>query len=217
MTENVKIARLGSNSKLKQRIRKNKERNFLYPVTEQTKIFCQYLYNIQTNKGFDIILDSCCGTGDSSFYLQKGLKKNEILVAIDKSPFKLRKAINKMRDKRIFFIRGNVLDLWSGLYLEKVSIKKHYLLYPNPWPKQKHMKKRWYAHAILPTMLKFTKELEVRTNWYTYATECLEALTYYEGLRTEINEIRPVHPISAFEKKYFFSSNKLYRVNASKL
>ena len=34
VTENIKIARLGSNSKLKQRIRKNKERNFLYPVTE---------------------------------------------------------------------------------------------------------------------------------------------------------------------------------------
>lgn len=36
-------------------------------------------------------------------------------------------------------------------------IHSHYLLYPNPYPKGKHLKRRWHGHPIFPVMLALGK------------------------------------------------------------
>ena len=51
-------------------------------------------------------------------------------------------------------LRAELSDFFSLVaYKSDWIVRSHYLLYPNPYPKAKHLKRRWHGHPIFPVML----------------------------------------------------------------
>src|SRR6185295_9756492 len=85
-----------------------------------------------------------------------------------------------------------------------------YLLYPNPWPKAEHVKRRWHAHAVLADILKLGGLLELRSNWDVYADEFAQALRI-AGCAAVCEAYVPLQALTPFERKYVASGHALWR------
>ena len=73
-------------------------------------------------------------------------------------------------------LQANLIDFWRLSVQTEWRLQKHYLLYPNPWPKKKHLQRRWHGHPVFPSILELGGELELRTNWKIYADEFNQAV-----------------------------------------
>jgi tRNA (guanine-N7-)-methyltransferase len=169
---------------------------------------------IINNLNLPIILDSGCGTGESSHILSQQ-NTDALIVGIDKSEKRLDKFIsneNFYDEDNLILIRADVIDIWRMIKQSNWNIKKHYLLYPNPWPKKDQLKRRWHGHPVFPEMLSLCDQIELRTNWKIYAEEFKLALELLTGKSVLLNTIEVDSFISPFEKKYFESGHELYRV-----
>ena len=152
-----------------------------------------------------VILDSGCGTGEST--LNIALAHPDIpIIGIDKSAARLTKAgaggksaeSNGAVPQNAFLVRAELLDFWR-LALEKVkagawNIPYHASYYPNPLPKQSEATRRFHLHPIFPTLLQLGDIIELRTNWEAF---------------------EPKRPITAFERKYNEARQQLWRVVVS--
>ena len=162
-----------------------------------------------------IILDAGCGTADSSLKLAEDFP-GHLVLGIDKSEHRLSKT-HKSLPVNLILLRADLIDFWRLLHHHGIAVEQHYILYPNPWPKSKHLKRRWHGHPVFPTMLGLSTRLELRTNWEIYAAEfyaAIEQLTetgFIEGV-VNLETFEPGLPLTAFEKKYDNSGHKLYRV-----
>jgi tRNA G46 methylase TrmB len=92
---------------------------------------------------------------------------------------------------------------------------RHYLLYPNPYPKAAHLKMRWHGHPVFPAILALGGRLEVRSNWWLYVEEFARAVSQVTGRRVEVQE-HAVGPqdagLTPFEQKYLASGQSLWRL-----
>ena len=161
-----------------------------------------------------IILDSGCGTGASSLKLLE-LYPDNLVIGIDKSEKRLAKFLDDKsvyQKNNLIIARADVIDIWRLAKLTKWNIKKHYLLYPNPWPKKDQFKRRWHAHPIFPQMVSLCDQIELRTNWEIYAEEFKQVLEMLTGKNVLLETIGVDSFISPFEKKYHESGHELYRV-----
>jgi tRNA (guanine-N7-)-methyltransferase len=104
-----------------------------------------------------------------------------------------------------------VNDFWRLAVAADWRPVRHYLLYPNPYPKAAQIRKRWYASPAFPTLIKLGGLLTVRTNWDLYAEEFVRALTVAE--RNASRRILVAEsPVSAFESKYQERGHDLFEV-----
>jgi SAM-dependent methyltransferase len=73
-----------------------------------------------------------------------------------------------------------------------LAVVHHYLLYPNPYPKQVRLNQRWYAHASFPILMQLRLlggsggddgggSLTVRSNWRQYLEEFGMACRFYHS------------------------------------
>ena len=173
--------------------------------------FQQVLYKNRAQ----IILDSGCGTGESSVKL--AMKYPQCLVVgVDKSANRMRKCNADAADlKNILYVRCDLIHFWRLLQQAQYQLYKHYLFYPNPWPKPGHLQRRWHAHPVFPAVISLGGELVMRTNWRVYAQEFALALRAYTTATVSIAELKIVNAISAFEKKYATSNHILYQVKTN--
>ncbi len=172
---------------------------------------------IINNLNLPIILDSGCGTGESSHILSQQ-NTDALIVGIDKSEKRLDgylKNENFYDKDNLILIRADVIDIWRMIKQSSWNIKKHYLLYPNPWPKKDQLKRRWHGHPIFPEMLSLCDHIELRTNWLIYAEEFKSALELVTAKSVLLETIEVDQFISPFEKKYFESGHELFRVTTS--
>ena len=190
----------------------------------------------------NVILDSGCGTGKSTFILGQ-IHPNCVVIGIDQSIARLsrNKSYNqpdlsdddqdecsnqKPRNDRInnnfsnvpvsnhrddqshsnnqndnvLLLRAELSDFWkcclsSNEWQDEICIYKHYLLYPNPYPKKSRLKSRFYAHPAFPLLMmtvqmdggsgfnvdglpteKEKEKLVVRSNWKGYLNEFKSAV-----------------------------------------
>lgn len=169
---------------------------------------------IINNLNLPIILDSGCGTGESSYFLSQQ-NTDALIVGIDKSEKRLEKFISRKNfyeKDNLILIRADVIDIWRMIKQSNWNIKKHYLLYPNPWPKKDQLKRRWHGHPVFPEMVSLCAQIELRTNWRIYAEEFKFALEMITNKKVLIETLEPLELISPFEKKYYESGHELYRV-----
>ena len=180
-----------------------------------------------------VILDSGCGTGESTFHLAKQFP-NYPVIGIDKSAVRLDKA-SKNNDgpsqplpHNAFYVRAELIDFWR-LTQEKIkagqwAIPYHALYYPNPWPKQSEAGRRFHLHPIFPTLLGLAQTTELRTNWEIYAREFELAAGIVKEIPGQAGDdnvvvksvsceaFSPRQPITAFERKYKEARQQLWRV-----
>ena len=176
-------------------------------------------------QGRELILDAACGVGESSFKL--GLKYPDCAVlGVDKSASRVdrKNAFKKQLPPNVKIIKGDMLDIWmvlKGLVDSgRLSVRKQYILYPNPWPKNKGLKKRWYANPILPFIMGLEAPIEARSNWRRYLEDFKivgEKLCDHVGSLEVIEIFEDEGAMTPFEKKYHESGQELFLLKLEKL
>lgn len=162
-----------------------------------------------------IIFDSCCGVGDSTVNLAKA-HPDHFVIGMDKSGHRLNKneAYEQHGIDNFMLLRTDLNDFWRLALEAKMLPQKHFILYPNPWPKSKHLQRRWHGAAVFPTIVALGGSLELRSNWCLYLEEFAAALAI-AGKASLVKEFVPDRCITPFERKYQASGQPLYRLTAS--
>lgn len=139
------------------------------------------------------------------------------MIGIDRSAVRLSKQYDDSVPENAILVQADCADFWMLAQRAGWKVSKHTILYPNPYPKSKHLKRRWHAHPAYPSLLGLGGEVELRTNWKVYADEFCRALEY-SGLKDVkssgvevIDTSDPFKPLTLFEKKYKEGGQKLYR------
>lgn len=166
-----------------------------------------------------LILDSGCGTGASTRLIAQQ-HPDCLVVGIDRSVSRLsrqgRTGFPIQRDNAVW-IQAELSSFWRLVLQHGWRLRRHYLLYPNPWPKPGQLQRRWHAHPVFPQMLSLGGTLELRCNWKVYAEEFEHAIRLARpdirveadsaGSEGEWGEIE-----TPFGRKYAQSGHHLYRL-----
>ncbi|WP_414431622.1 tRNA (guanine(46)-N(7))-methyltransferase TrmB [Alcanivorax sp. IL2] len=162
-----------------------------------------------------LILDSGCGTGRSSLLLARQ-QPEALVVGVDQSAVRLERASKRFQlPDNLLLLRADCAGLWRLIAGEGWQLQRHQILYPNPWPKSAHLKRRWHGHPVWPTMLSLGGELEMRSNWLLYLQEVRDALAISD-IRAELSQLpMQSEPLTDFEEKYQASGQVNWRLTAS--
>lgn len=162
----------------------------------------------------DIVLDSACGTAESTRQLAKR-HSDCLVIGLDQSEQRLANSRNAQLPDNLLLLRCDCVDFWRLVDNEGLTIGWHYLFYPNPYPKAEHLKRRWHGHPVFFHLLQISERLELRTNWRLYAQEFYAALDIVGYGQIKIQEYFPENAQTAFERKYQISQHRLWQVLAS--
>jgi tRNA (guanine-N7-)-methyltransferase len=164
------------------------------PGAAHTRLALEQLAPVFHANNNQLILDSGCGTGRSSLALGE-MYPNATIVGIDRSIVRLEKnarynsgimdgssdndssvVVQQVADN-VWLVRAELVQVWAYLWTHNIPVYKHYVLYPNPYPKYKRIQSRWYGHAAFPLLLHVAgKRLVVRSNWEQYLIEFATAV-----------------------------------------
>ncbi len=160
-----------------------------------------------------IVLDAGCGTGESTRELARR-HPGALVVGIDQSAARLACVGAQGEPRRegdCLWLRADLATLWRLAREACWPVSRHYLLYPNPWPKSAHLQRRWHGHPVFPTLLALGGELELRSNWSVYVEEFCRAASLLTGQEVTPGRLAPgAPPISPFERKYAASGHALW-------
>jgi len=203
----------GIHEKLDEIVNKHLDVEFKKPIAAHTQTaFDEVNAKVQAFNG-PLILDSCCGVGESSANLAKR-HPYALVIGIDKSSHRLDKhdVEYKQTDSgQYILVQADLNDFWRLAVAANWQPTHHYLLYPNPWPKSKHIRRRWHGAAIFPFIVKLGGQLEVRSNWDIYVKEFARALEL-TGNSCDVTLYESDDAITPFERKYWASGQQSHRL-----
>lgn len=159
-----------------------------------------------------IIFDSYCGVGESTVELASRHPEASV-IGLDKSLHRLSKHDDHYRHSGIdnyYLLRADVDDFWRLAHNHGWQLERHYLLYPNPWPKSSHVKRRCHGSPLFSTLLGLGGRIELRSNWPIYVEEFAQALTI-AGHPSQAQQFCPEHATTPFERKYQLAQQPLWR------
>jgi tRNA (guanine-N7-)-methyltransferase len=159
-----------------------------------------------------LILDAGCGVGWSTLRIAEQYP-DHFVIGVDQSFDRISRGKPLTLPANAVFARADLVDFWRLLQTAGIHLARHYLLYPNPWPKIGHLARRWHGHAVFPTVLALGGVLECRSNWRIYIDELAQAITLATGRLAQCEPWQPTsQPMTPFEKKYLASGHDLHRV-----
>lgn len=162
----------------------------------------------------DIVLDSCCGVGQSTAALSARYPDARV-IGIDKSAQRVEKHTHyAAKSDNYLVVRADVNDFWRLVRQSQWQVIKHYLLYPNPYPKGTQVQKRWHASPAMVDLMAICPTVEVRSNWKIYCQEFAQAARAY-GLTTSLSPLNGPPYMTPFEKKYSESGQSCWQLNCS--
>jgi tRNA (guanine-N7-)-methyltransferase len=175
-------------------------------------------------KGFrgPVILDACCGVGQSTRLLAK-LNPDALVIGVDKSAHRINRNVEEHFPEDLSgvenfrLVRADLNDFYRLVAQAKWPVTKHFILYPNPWPKAKHVRRRWHGSAVFPFILSIGQELILRSNWLLYLEEFKLAanLAKKDAVLEEVTEPAKHSPLTPFEAKYVLSNQKCWQLTLS--
>ncbi len=157
-----------------------------------------------------LILDAGCGVGWSTRRIAEACPESFVL-GVDQSADRLGRGKPLPMPGNALLIRADLVDFWRLLAENGVRLARHYILYPNPWPKIGHLARRWHGYAVFPVWRELGGELECRGNWRIYIEEMARALTLLAGQPVIAEPYTTEDPITPFERKYLASGHELWR------
>lgn len=174
--------------------------------------FEQGLAAWQAAGGKPLIIDAGCGVGLSTLHLAAQFP-DHFVIGIDQSADRIARNTQWPGDMPCNFawVRADLVDYWRLLLQADIRPARHYILYPNPWPKIGHLARRWHGHAVFPTIVALGGLLECRSNWRIYIDEFAAALTQVSGIPAFTEPFAAEQPITPFERKYRDSGHALWR------
>lgn len=188
------------------------------PVAPHNVAACKVLLAELAARPRPLVLDSFCGTGHSTAALARR-HPGHLVVGIDKSGHRLDRHPADPAGHYLL-LRAECGDLWRLLVEEGVGVDHHYLLYPNPWPKAKHLQRRVHGGAGFYWLLQLAagrrpgagapSRIELRSNWQTYVEEFGVAM-HLAGFPGSVARVPPgPADLSLFEQKYRASGHELW-------
>ena len=159
-----------------------------------------------------LILDSCCGVGESSIALALAFPDHYV-IGVDQSESRLGRNVGGYPElpANLDLVRADLVDYWRLMRDANIHLARHYLLYPNPWPKIGHLSRRWHGHPVFPAMLDLGGVLECRSNWRIYIDEFCFAVRRLTECSAVCEAFTPEVVLTPFERKYLSSGHILYR------
>ena len=158
------------------------------------------------NQNLPSILEIGMGMGENLIFLAKK-NKNTNIVGVD--PFK-----NGMANVADFCLKNNFKNVFLFPYVfEKFYIKykniqfnKIYILFPDPWPKMKHHKRRIINKWFLKKIIKILKKKGI----LYFSTD---SLNYFENVKMTLKSfdnisLKNVKKIITIKTKYFLKGEK---------
>ncbi len=194
-------------------VKRHLSSSFLKPVSEHTKAAFEQVSEFIQQQNKPVILDACCGVGDSSRNLA-AMNPGHTIVGIDKSDARISK--NRAETSaNIILLRADLNDFYrlmaDAVEQGTIEIEQHKIFYPNPWPKSGHIKRRWHGAPVFPDLVNICADIELRSNWSVYLQEFQYALKLL-NIDSELSEIEVVQPITPFEAKYSASGQTIYQL-----
>lgn len=181
------------------------------PIGRPSKeAFDEFLLFVKNFKG-PLILDSGCGVGESTVRLAQ-LYPEALVIGVDKSAVRLGKL--RQAPSNALLLRADLYDFWRLCLQYGYKFAQHYLLYPNPWPKSEHLKRRFHGHPLFAELLKLSPCLEIRSNWKVYLEEfdiACQALGIEQGLIAHLQPQSSEDCWTPFERKYYLSDHALWK------
>ena len=204
----------GIHENLTEIVNKHLSHSFQKPISEHTRqAFAKINERVKAFAG-PIILDSCCGVGQSTRILAKN-NPDALVIGVDKSDNRLTRNVeDKWQATNFELIRADLNDFYRLVVEAKWAVKKHYILYPNPWPKAKHIGRRWHGSPVFPFIIQVGETIELRSNWPIYLQE-FQAAMKIAGLESNLQLIANDEPITPFEAKYKASGQKCWSLCAN--
>lgn len=207
----------GIHEKLYDIVNKHCEHPSLKPYQAHTKsAFEEADKRVQIHQG-EVILDSCCGVGQSTRILAQK-NPQALVIGVDKSAHRLERNIEGewLDDEghkldNYLLVRADLNDFYRLVANSNWPVRKHYILYPNPWPKSKHIKRRWHGSAVFPDIMKIGEQLILRSNWRLYLEE-FQAAAQILKVEGEISPIDNLSPLTPFEAKYQASGQACWQL-----
>ena len=203
----------GIHDHLAQVIARHASSTFLKPISTHTRHAFEQGYAAWQASGRALILDAGCGVGMSTLRLAARFP-SQFVLGIDQSADRLSRELRweGERPDHCLTLRADLVDFWRLMLEHQMHPERHYLLYPNPWPKKAQLGRRWHGHPVFPTIVALGGVVECRSNWQTYIDEFGAALTQLTGkvVTTEVVPDDPAGPLTPFEEKYRRSGHRLW-------
>lgn len=203
--------------KLAATVRRHLEAKPQKPVAPHNLAAFELLLRELADRPRPLVLDSFCGTGHSTAALARR-HPGHLVVGIDKSSHRLDRHPGHPAEGYLL-LRAECEDLWRLLAEEGIAVEHHYLLYPNPWPKAKHLQRRVHGGAGFYWLLRLAAgcspgpgaphRVELRSNWQTYVEEFGVAM-FLAGYPGRVRQVLAVPALSLFERKYRDSGHSLW-------
>lgn len=189
---------------------------FRKPVTDHNRVaFDRSITTWQAAGGKPLILDAGCGVGLSTLHLATQFP-DHFIIGIDQSADRIARNTHWLTPLPGNFIclRADLVDYWRLLLQNRIFPARHYILYPNPWPKIGHLARRWHGHPVFPTIVALGGQLECRSNWRIYIDEFAAALRQLSEVPAVCEPHTQQPAITPFERKYQLSGHALWRCSA---
>ena len=215
---NIRSAQSDIHSDLPRVLARHQGAAFQKPYTEYNRAaFTQFMQAWAERQFAPLIVDAGCGVGESTLHIARA-HPQAFVVGVDQSEDRLTTHKTWWRDQmpdNFIWIRADLADFWRLLHDELARrgerLYKHFILYPNPWPKIGHLQRRWHGHAVFPTMVALGGTLECRSNWPVYVREFAFAVRHVTGVEPEsIGQLPIIEPITPFERKYHARGEPLF-------
>ncbi len=229
-SRSITTNQLDIHDKLPEIVQRHKHSNNQKPIQAHTEAaFDQISDWLAGFTARPVILDSCCGVGESTWRLAEQYPE-ALVIGIDKSAVRINKhgkqeeyqntgkdhfdtdVISGGSNYRV--IRADVIDFWRLVKNANWSVARHYLLYPNPYPKSAQVQKRWHGSASFQDILAIGGELTVRSNWQIYIREFAKALELC-ARSPQISLVEQGVAFTPFERKYWNSGQQCWQVSCS--
>ena len=154
----------------------------------------------------NIILDIGFGTGDSTIALQGMFPQHSVMGIEAYKP-----GIKNLLSKNIFVHHGDALEM-----IEKINsntISQIYMLFPDPWQKKKHRKRRLfneYTFRVIMSIIKKNGLFHFSTDNINYALEAKAVINKVTSDNVAFSKNRGFRPITKFEKKSISKKNFVF-------
>ena len=183
---------------------------------------------LDANPQGEVILDACCGVGQSTRILAQQ-NPQALVIGVDKSAHRINRKVAgrnvegcaeenayQTRTRNYHLVRADLNDFYRLVKAANWPVSKHYILYPNPWPKSKHLQRRWHGSAVFPQMTSIGKQFVLRSNWPLYLQEFQQAAKQV-NLFGDITELAiEEQPLTPFEAKYQASGQICWQLTLSR-
>ena len=154
------------------------------------------------------------GFGDGIFLFDQALNNlDEAFIGIEVFESGLTntyKKIKKSNLKNLKLINGDVIEILST-NKSKNLFDLIIILFPDPWPKSKHKKRRLLKSnffIVLQSLLKKDGKIIIKTDWQDYAEEIRETLNKLDYQHTHIYETSNLKELKTKYEKIALKENR---------